>query len=309
MAASVEEGKKLKAACCSLHPDKPRVYQGVRVKTTVKELLQRHRAREANSKKLRPIGQISQGCLDLQDLCATTFANVNPSARYVDPPPPITPAEPSSCGARALQLRTAQFQVPDSSCSIQMQDDAFNQIQKQAGDMAYPSTCYSDSSSSVMNNNSNYSNCNNIGGGGYDSCLPPSHSLSLQWHYGLTPEADHYGHGMAPGSPPESRKLCSPVDHNSYSPQDSFSSSSSSCYDSPTRMESSHHGFASEHYQHCNLQDCYCLPHCWPGQQESFSAPEYTPYHNPTDYPYTCTVEENYLMRDLQIPEMCYNVL
>ena len=107
---------------------------------------------------------------------------------------------------------------------------------------------------------------------------------------------------QAPGSPPESRKLCSPVDHNSYSPQDSFSSSSSSCYDSPTRMESSHHGFASEHYQHCNLQDCYCLPHCWPGQQESFSVPEYTPYHNPTDYPYTCTVEENYLMRDLQIP-------
>ncbi|CAG06479.1 unnamed protein product, partial [Tetraodon nigroviridis] len=29
--------------------EKPRVYQGVRVKTTVKELLQRHRAREADS--------------------------------------------------------------------------------------------------------------------------------------------------------------------------------------------------------------------------------------------------------------------
>ncbi|KAF0030295.1 hypothetical protein F2P81_017026 [Scophthalmus maximus] len=115
----------------------------------------------------------------------------------------------------------------------------------------------------------------------------------------------------APGSPPESRKLCSPADHSSYSPQDSFSSSSSSCYDSPTRMESSHHGFASEHchYQHCDLQDCYCLPRCRPGQQESFAAPEYTPHYAPTDYPYACQVEENYFMRDLQIPEMCYNIL
>lgn len=117
---------------------------------------------------------------------------------------------------------------------------------------------------------------------------------------------------QAPCSSPESLKLCNPMDPNSYSPQGSFSSSSSSCYDSPTRMESSYPGFASEHfhYQHCNLQDCYCLSHCWPGQQESFSAPEYAPYYNPTDYPYTCPVEENYFKRDLQMSsEMCYNVL
>nr|XP_019950519.1 PREDICTED: putative uncharacterized protein DDB_G0282499 [Paralichthys olivaceus] len=194
-----------------------------------------------------------------------------------------------------------------------MQGDAFNDIHQQVRDMTYPSNCYSDSSNTNNNdnNNNNNNNCNSIGGGGYNTSLPPSHSLSLQWHYGLSPEGEYYGHELAPSSPPESRKLCSPVDHNSYSPQDSFSSSSSSCYDSPTRMESSHHGFASEHYhyQHCNLQNCYCLPHCWPGQQESFSAPEYMPYYNPTDYPYPCTVEENYFMRDMQIPEMCYNVL
>uniref|UniRef100_A0A8P4K295 Lnc RNA pou2af1 n=1 Tax=Dicentrarchus labrax TaxID=13489 RepID=A0A8P4K295_DICLA len=114
----------------------------------------------------------------------------------------------------------------------------------------------------------------------------------------------------APCSSPESLKLCNPVDHNSYSPQDSFSSSSSSsCYDSPTRMEPSYHGVTSDHYhyQHCNRQDCYCMSHCWPAQQESFSAPEYAPYYNTTDYVYPCPVEDSYFRRDLQMSsEMCY---
>ncbi|KAG7237039.1 hypothetical protein INR49_032885 [Caranx melampygus] len=223
--------------------NKPRVYQGVRVKTTVKELLQRHRAREANRKKLKTI---SQACLELQDLCASTLPskfkqqqhehehkhkqqqrpNFIPSARYVDPAPPPppppppppattinTPAELSSCGARALQLRSAPYPVP----------------------LPLPDSACSSSSSS--------------------SSIP------------------------APCSSPESLKLCSPVDQNSYSPQDSFSSSSSSsCYDSPTRMESGFSGFSSDHYHHhnhhhhhhypqCSLQDCYCLPHCWPGSR------------------------------------------
>lgn len=117
---------------------------------------------------------------------------------------------------------------------------------------------------------------------------------------------------QAPSSSPDSIRLCSPIDHNSYSPQDSFSSSSSSCYDSPTRMESSFQGFTSEHYhyQHCNLQDCYCLPQCWSGQQESFSAPEYAAHYSPTDYPCVYPVEENCFKRDLPMnSEMCYNVL
>ncbi|XP_035479326.2 colorectal cancer associated 2 [Scophthalmus maximus] len=289
---------------------KTRVYQGVRVKTTVKELLQRLRAREANGKKLKPIGQISQGSLDLQDLCQSISPNLLLPARHVDPPPPITPPDASSCGSRALPLRAAQFQVPDGSCSIPMQGDAFNDPQPPAGDMSLSGNCYAGNNSSSSNNNNNNNN-NSIGGNGYNPSQPPLHALPLPWYYGLSPDEDYYGHAMAPGSPPESRKLCSPADHSSYSPQDSFSSSSSSCYDSPTRMESSHHGFASEHchYQHCDLQDCYCLPRCRPGQQESFAAPEYTPHYAPTDYPYACQVEENYFMRDLQIPEMCYNIL
>uniref|UniRef100_UPI0037E8382E colorectal cancer associated 2 n=1 Tax=Semicossyphus pulcher TaxID=241346 RepID=UPI0037E8382E len=284
--------------------NKPRVYQGVRVKTTVKELLQRHRAREANSKKVKTLpltpSDISQACLDLQDLCASTFPN-----RYVDPPPAAPhAADSSSCGARALQLRTASFPFSDSSCNIQMQDSTFNDIQQQFGDMMLPSNGYNGS-----NNNSSTGGCSSS----YAASLPPRPTLPLPWCHGLSSDADYYGQEMAPCSSPESLRLCNPMDPNSYSPQDSFSSSSSSCYDSPTRMESGYQGgFASEnyHYQHCNLQDCYCLPHCWPVQQESFCAPDYAPYYNPTDYPYTCPVEENYFKRDLQMSsEMCYNVL
>ncbi|XP_032365866.1 colorectal cancer associated 2 [Etheostoma spectabile] len=269
-----------------------RVYQGVRVKTTVKELLQRLRAREANGKQVKTKSQISQACLDLQDLCASTFPS-----RYVDPPPAIPSADASSCGARAFQLRAASFPVPDSSCNTQMQEITFNDIQQQFGDMMLHGNGYSGSN----NNNNNY-----------NVSMPPPPTFPLPWCHGLSSDADYYGHGMAPCSSPESLKIYNPMDHNSYSPQDSFSSSSSSCYASPTRMESSFHGLTSEHfhYQHCSLQDCYCLPHCWPGQQESVSAPEYPPYYNPTDYPYTCPVEENYFKRDLQMSsEMCYNTL
>ncbi|KAL7401118.1 hypothetical protein ABVT39_023226 [Epinephelus coioides] len=276
--------------------DKPRVYQGVRVKTTVKELLQRHRAREANSKKVKTI---YQACSNLQDL--SSF-----QSRYVDPPPTAAPVDASSCGARAFQLRTAQFPVPDSSCNNLMQQSTFNDIQEQFGDMVLPGNGYSGS-----NNNNNNNNSHHSPDSGYNAFLPPHPTFQLPWCPGLSSDADYYGPGMAPCSPPESLKLCNPMDHNSYSPQDSFSSSSSSCYDSPTRMESSYHSFPSEHYhyQHCNLQDCYCLSHCWPGQQESFSAPEYAPYYNPTDYPYTCPAEENYYKRDLMSSEMCYNIL
>nr|XP_046244357.1 colorectal cancer associated 2 [Scatophagus argus] len=274
--------------------DKPRVYQGVRVKTTVKELLQRHRAREANSKKVKTI---SQACLDFQDPCASTFPS-----RYVEPPTAALPQDANSCGTRALQLLAASFDFPDNSCNIQMQESAINDIQQQFGDMMLPGNGYS-------------GNNNSIGGGGggcsYNAPLPPPPNLPLPWCHGLSSDADYYGQGTAPCSSLESLKRCIPTDHDSYSPQDSFSSSSS-CYDSPTRMESSFFGFTSEHYhyQHCNLQDCYCLPHCWPGQQESFSAPEYAPHYTSTDYPYAFPVEESYFKRDWQLSsEMSYNVL
>lgn len=109
----------------------------------------------------------------------------------------------------------------------------------------------------------------------------------------------------------ESLTLINPMDPNSYSPQDSFSSSSSSCYDSPTRMETNFQSFASEsyHYQHCGSHQNY-VPGYWPGQLEGPSGPEYTPYYHPMDYPYACTVEENYFRKEFPLSsEMCYNVL
>lgn len=113
-------------------------------------------------------------------------------------------------------------------------------------------------------------------------------------------------------SSPESLKFYHPVDPNSYSPQDSFSSSSSSsCYNSPSRMESGHSGFTNEHfhYQHCTPQDCYCLPSFWMPQQESYPVSEYVPHYTQTDYSYG-SMEENYFKRDCHMSsEMCYNVL
>ncbi|TNN01460.1 hypothetical protein fugu_010842 [Takifugu bimaculatus] len=144
------------------------------------------------------------------------------------------------------------------------------------------------------------------GGGGYGGSASP-------WCHGLSSDADYYGPAMAACSSPESLKFCNPADPSCYSPQDSFSSSSSSsCYDSPTRMESGYGGFASEHFHHphCNLQDCCCLSPRWPAQQEAFSIPDHTPYYTPTEYPYACPVEENYFRRDLSMgSEMCYNLL
>ncbi|XP_061683650.1 colorectal cancer associated 2 [Syngnathoides biaculeatus] len=265
--------------------DKPRVYQGVRVKTTVKELLQRHRAREANRKKGKTI---SQGCLDLPALCAST----PPTLSYAEPlSAPI--ADPGSCGSAALLPRPASYPVSDIGCSIPAQEGNFA-----FGDMIGPTDCYG------ANNNS---------GDCYESAVPHPPSFPLPWSHDLASDSDNFGHALAPCSSLESLQLCSPLDPNSYSPQDSFSSSSSSsCYDSPTRMECNFIGYASDHChnQHCTLQNCCCLTQCRANPKESFCAPEYSPYYPPTNYSYPCLVEENYFKNNFAMStEMCYNVL
>lgn len=95
---------------------------------------------------------------------------------------------------------------------------------------------------------------------------------------------------QAPSSPSGSLNMSSPVDYNSYSPQESYSSS---CYNSPTRLDLSY-GFVPEHYhyQNCNLQ-------------ESVSTPEYAPYGT-SDYVYALPAEDSYFRRDLSNSEMCY---
>ncbi|XP_075994328.1 colorectal cancer associated 2 [Genypterus blacodes] len=201
-----------------------------------------------------------------------------------------------------LQLPSGSFSGPDGSCCIQTHDASFHDCQQQFADVMLPGNSYSGGGGGGRYGGS--------GTGGAQAAYP---SFPLPWTHGLSSDADYYGPGTAPSSSPDSIRLCSP---NSYSPQDSFSSSSSSsCYDSPSRMESSFQSFTPEHYhyQHCTLQDCYCLPpHCWPGQQESLCGPEYSAsaYCGPSDYSYAYPVEENCYKRDLPLnPEMCYNVL
>ncbi|KAM6932958.1 colorectal cancer associated 2 [Xenentodon cancila] len=268
--------------------EKPRVYQGVRVKITVKDMLLQYRAREANNKKQKSVHS------ELKELCASTFQSL-----LVDPGLDSSPsADASSCGSQALPLCTADpstFPVQDGSWNIQMPGSSFSSVHQhqQFGDVALPSNGYSSTARVTVD---------------YSAPLPPLPAASpLPWCQAASSDADYYGHGMAACSSSESLALCNPPDHNSYSPQDSFSSSSSSCYDSPTRINCSYSGFPSEpyHVQHCN-------PHeqCWPDQQERVAPPECPPFYVPTDYPYPCPVEESYFRKDLPVSsEMCYNVL
>ncbi|XP_043975437.1 colorectal cancer associated 2 [Gambusia affinis] len=262
--------------------EKQRVYQGVRVKTTVKELLQRHRAKEA-SRKPQPV------YLEQKESCPSVHQSC-----HEDPPPAAPPADMSS---RALQLRAPSLPVTKSSCSLQMQASAFcDPQQQQFGDLMLPSNDYGLSSRGAMD---------------YNSLPPLPTSSPLPWSHAISSDVDYYDQGMAACSLSESLTLYTPLDSNSYSPQDSFSSSSSSCYDSPTRMESSFHGFLSKRYPYQ-----YCSPHqdnvagCWPAQLESAPLDEYAPYHLPTDYPYIQPVEESYFRKDFPLgSEMCYNIL
>lgn len=100
----------------------------------------------------------------------------------------------------------------------------------------------------------------------------------------------------------EALRFCSPVEPSCCSPQDSFSSSSSSCYSSPARMEG---GYERVQLPPCSPQDCYCLSPCWPAQQEAFCVQDYAPYYAPSEYPSACPWEENYFRSS----EMCYNAL
>ncbi|CAL8350651.1 unnamed protein product [Lota lota] len=277
--------------------DKPRVYQGVRVKTTVKELLQRHRAREADDKDLA----VSQSCMDIPSLCVGLSTIQSKYRLYTR----------HSCVAHSTNSAFASiYHYVDATV---MQADAVYSVQQQGNNVYYQQHQYVDG---ILPATNGYGA--DIGGNG--TILTPSAFPSLPGAQGqFSPEADYYN-GMAASSSPDSVKFSSPVDHNSYSPQHSSysSSSSSSCYDSPTRVDPGHHGFPAVdhcHYQHCTFTDCYCQlqPHCWPAQQESFcAAAEYASYYGPTTTTdYSCAYPADNFKRDFPIlgSDMCYNIL
>ncbi|KAM9442435.1 POU class 2 homeobox associating factor 3-like isoform 1-T1 [Salvelinus alpinus] len=222
--------------------DKPKVYQGVRVKTTVKQLLQQKRALQTSTKTVRMKSQ----SLVSQDVCVSSSL----SDHYFD----YFPEEMNSnC---IFQPRP----IPESN--VQM--DSFDN--QQLISMMIPNETYS------------------------SGILHPATSTKLWRQENHSPNMGYYGHGMAPRSPSGSLNMPSPVDYNSYSPQESYSSS---CYNSPTRLDLSS-GFVPEHYhyQNCNLQ-------------ESVSTPEYAPYGT-SDYVYASPEEDSYFRRDLSNSEMCY---
>lgn len=241
--------------------DKPKVYQGVRVKATVKELLQKRRALEAAIKTTK----VSQSPAT-QDFHSPSFP-----AYHFD----VCPGN-SMPDSNSFQPQ----QYTDNICNIPLETSPFDN--QQFINMMLPPENFSDSS------------------------LPAASSAQYWTHGHFPSNSDYYNQGMASSSPSDSMNLTSPIDYNSYSPPQSYSSSSS-CYSSPTRMDSSY-SLVPEcyHYQHCSPQHCYCVSH-WLGPQEDFTNLEYTNYGTP-DSAFTSAVEESYFRRDrpLSSSEMCY---
>ncbi|XP_048838206.1 colorectal cancer associated 2 [Brienomyrus brachyistius] len=232
--------------------DKPKVYQGVRVKATVRELLQKQRARQAAVKSTT----ISQN-FTVQDDCAT----------------PIPAHHFDVCSGNSIP--DASYQTSpyiDNFCDIPMETSTF--------DNQYPNVMFPQDS--------------------FNSILPADSSVQHWAHGHFLSTSDYHINGMVPSAIPDSLSLNLPSpDYNSFSPPDSYSSSSS-CYSSPSRMDSNY-GFVAEnyHYQHCSLQRCYCLSH-WSGPQDSPMNPEYA-----SDCLYTA-MDQSYFRRDVRSSEMCY---
>ncbi|XP_023817519.1 uncharacterized protein LOC110016267 isoform X2 [Oryzias latipes] len=249
--------------------EKPeKVYQGVRVKWTVKDMLKFYREQAASGARLKT------AYLEMKELYASSAPGVR-----ADAPPAAATAGTPSC---ALQPRSAAPPVPEGG-SIQMPPCAFSGAQAPFGEAL----------------GSSFDPCPRAAAG-YCGPLPPC--SPPPWNHGLSSDVDFYGHGItregerqASCPPLDPLTFCASSDLLSFSPQDSFSSSSSSCFDSPPRMGPCFSPADFYHYPHFEPpQDCEAA--CW--QQESLPAPEYTTYYPPTDYPYICPPEDPYWRRD-----------
>ncbi|KAJ8280607.1 hypothetical protein GJAV_G00056830 [Gymnothorax javanicus] len=241
--------------------DKTKIYQGVRVKATVKELLQKQRALQAAIKTAK----ISQS-LATEDVSSPSFPAYHFDVCAANSMPDIS------------SFQSQQF--TDNACNIPLETTAFDN--QQFINMMLPPENFSNNS------------------------LPVASSNQFWSHGQFRSNSEYFNQGMAPSSPSDSMNLPSPIDYNSYSPPQSYSSSSS-CYSSPTRMDSSYSLFPeSYHYQHCSPQHCYCVSH-WLGAQEDFPNLDYPNYGTP-DSVYLSAVEESYFRADMPLPssEMCY---
>ncbi|XP_053503687.1 colorectal cancer associated 2 isoform X1 [Ictalurus furcatus] len=239
----------------SSSPDKPKVYQGVRVKTTVKELLQKRRALQAAESRKKQ-------AVTTHDVCST----------------PVT----------AGQL--------DILCGSSAQDDYFQPRQFAESVHMAMEDMFDDQLLMNMIPAENFS-----------SSAAVCASAPAQWPHVYFPSCtEYYTNSLASSSPTHSFSLPSLVDYNSYTPPESHSTSSS-CYNSPTRMDmSSSFMPESYHYQHCTLQHCFCLSH-WPNLQDGTLATDYTsPHYSTSDCFYQALGEETYCRRDSSSSELCY---
>lgn len=125
-----------------------------------------------------------------------------------------------------------------------------------------------------------------------NSCFFPQ-----SWSQGYPhSNVDYYNNCVVPDSQSDSFNLPSPVDYNNYSSPYSYSSSSSSCYNSPSRMDLSCGLMADTHHPYCSLQHCYCTSPL-SGSLDAISQLETSSYGN-TDCWYTSALDDCYFKRD-----------
>ncbi|XP_031439532.1 colorectal cancer associated 2 [Clupea harengus] len=217
-----------------------KVYQGVRVKITVKELLQRQRARQEAIKTVAKSQNLSS-----HEVSSHTSM------------PDFSSGKPlPECNLPSRSFTENIYNMP-----LENGYDNHQMINMMAAEHV---------------NNSGF--------------FPQS------WSQGYSPSnLDYYGNCVVPSSPSDSFNLPSPVDCNSYSSPYSYSSSSS-CYNSPTRMDLGCSFIPDNHHPYCSLQQCYCTSPL-SGSQDAISQADYNTYGN-ADCWYTSALDNCYFKRD-----------
>ncbi|XP_063062420.1 colorectal cancer associated 2 [Engraulis encrasicolus] len=230
----------------SFFPEKSRVYVGVRVKITVKELLQRKRACQ---EAIKPVAK-SPAPASVEVSSVTSLPDCPPTKSLL---PPCNNLPSRSYTENMCNMPLDNGYVGDHQMMINMMStDHFNS-----------SGVYSQYSSQ-----------------GYSP-----------------PNLDYYSNCVVPNSPSDSFNLPSPVDCNPYSSPYSYSSStSSSCYSSPTQMDLGCGFMPDNHHPYCNLQQCHCLSPL-SGSQEPMAQLDYS-YGTTDCWSYSTALDDCYFKRD-----------
>lgn len=249
---------------------------------TVREMLQRQRASRTHTKPTSP---------EPREQHAPLFPNSGP---------------PPSVGLPLPDLRTPQEPFPQpllrGQCcdqNMNVYEDTFHHHHQhhhqnhQNHHHHHPLVDVTDSSSPLLQHL-------------YQPQTHSYHPSGLGLTHGQSSDVDYYGPALT-SSPVDPLKMCSPEHYSSCSPHDSFSSSSSSssCYDSPRRLEPA---VCPEPYLYppqAWAPDSYTGP-LWTGADEP-CGPEYGPHCGSSDWTWGWS-EEGVHRRDLS-NHICFNAL